>query len=200
MDKDEIIRNIKKELRANMNGVASKYMRENGLTYHLNWGIELPRLQQIAREFEQNQQVAQALWHENVRECKILAGMLAPATDFLPEVADIWVDQIPTPEIAQLTVMNLFSKVPYASRLAFAWMADEGANRQLCGFLILTRLLMQGGIMNERSEEEFLDQAAASINTNNLHLRKAVANALAYYAQIGEEESKKAEQILANCR
>ena len=45
---DETIRNIKKELRANMNGIASSQMRRGGMPHHVVWGIELPRLRNIA--------------------------------------------------------------------------------------------------------------------------------------------------------
>ena len=44
MDIPETIRKIKTELRLAMNGVASAYMRENGMNYKLNFGVELPRL------------------------------------------------------------------------------------------------------------------------------------------------------------
>ena len=43
MSVEETIVEIKKELRANMNGVASARMREAGLNYHVNFGIDLPR-------------------------------------------------------------------------------------------------------------------------------------------------------------
>ena len=41
------IKDIKKELRAAMNGVASARMREAGAPYKLIFGVELPRLQEI---------------------------------------------------------------------------------------------------------------------------------------------------------
>lgn len=181
MNIESTILEIKKELRANMNGVASKQMRDGGLQYHVNFGIELPRLQTIASEFEPNHELAQQLWHENVRESKILAAMLMPIDRFLPDVADIWVEQIPNAEIAQTTVHYLFSRLPYASDKAFEWMASGNEITQLCGFLLIGRLLMKGGELNERSRQEFLDQAASLGQSGSLHLRKAVANALAHY-------------------
>lgn len=181
MNVEETLAEIKKELRANMNGVASKRMRESGLQYHVNFGIELPRLQMIAREFEPNHELAQQLWHENVRESKILAAMLMPVGRFLPDLADIWAEQIPNAEIAQTTVLYLFSRLPYASEKAFEWMATSNELFQLCGFLLIGRLLMQGAVMSERSEQEFLDQVASMEQSGSLHLRKAIANAMAHY-------------------
>ena len=178
MEVSKIIQDIKLELRANMNGVVSSQMREAGLQYHVNFGIELPRLQQIASEFEPNHEVAQQLWHENVRESKILAAMLMPTDRFYPEVADIWVEQMPNAEIAQMTVLNLFARLPYAAEKAFEWMACSQELTQLCGLLLITRLLMQGAELNERSREELLDQAQSLLGSPSLHVRKAAQNVL----------------------
>lgn len=197
MTTEEIIINIKKELRANMNGVASKSMRDKGLNYRINFGIELPRLRDIASEFEPNHQVAQQLWHEGVRESKILAGILMPVEHYYPEIADIWVEEIENTEIAQQTVMNLFVRLPYAADKAFEWIAADSEMKQLCGFLIMARLLMQGAQMNERAEAEFLDQAQASICTEDLALRKAIVSALNHYIDHGDEKAQsRGEEIL----
>ena len=191
MSVEETIVEIKKELRANMNGVASARMREAGLNYHVNFGIDLPRLQEIARQFTPSHELAQQLWHENVRESKILAGLLMPVERFWPDVADIWVEQIPNAEIAQLTVMNLFSRLPYASDKAFEWMAHSDEMFQLCGFLLITRLLMQGAVLTERSRNEVLDQANSLQESPNLHLRKAVLNAIARIDQTKDDLAKR---------
>lgn len=196
MNTAEEIRKIKQELRLSMNGVASAFMRENGLSYKLNFGVEIPRLQGIASEFEPNHELAQTLWKENIRECKILAGMLQPIETFYPEIAEIWIENMPTPEIAQLTVMNLFQKLPYASEKAFQWIAREEEMFQLCGYLLLARLFMKGEPLNERAENEFLDQAGAVIAKAEGALKKAVANALIKYEEINEQRSEEIEKLL----
>ena len=150
MDIPATIRKIKTELRLAMNGVASAYMRENGMNYKLNFGVELPRLRAIAAEFPANHDLAQALWKEDIRECKLLAAMLQPTDTFYPEIADIWVESMPNAEIAQHTVQNLFCRLPYASQKAYEWIASEDEMFQQCGYLILARLFMQGLRPNER--------------------------------------------------
>lgn len=52
MDVHETIKDIKGQFRLFMNGVASQSMREKGLDYKLNFGIELPRLKEIAARYE----------------------------------------------------------------------------------------------------------------------------------------------------
>lgn len=176
MDYESTIKDIKKELRAAMNGILSAKMREVGMPYKLSFGVELPRLQEIARDFEPNHQLAQQLWNENIRECKLLAPMLMPTDNFVTEIADIWVDEIQTAEVAQVTVMHLFSRLPYVSTKAFEWIASDSEMRQLCGYLMIVRLLIQGATFNDRSIEELKDQIQSVPQNASLPLRKVIAS------------------------
>jgi len=179
MEKSEILE-IKKELRASMNGILSAKMREAGAPYKLVFGVELPRLQSIASEFESSRVLAQQLWNENIRECKLLATMLMPPQEFLPEMADIWVDEIPTAEVAQVLTMHLLCKEPWCAVTAFEWIASPSHMRQLCGFLCLARLLQQGAQLNERSTLELKDQAQSLFPDADLPLRKAIIAATSF--------------------
>ena len=182
MEVQETIKEIKKQFRLFMNGVVSQSMREKGLDYKLNFGIEVPRIKEIAAKFEKNHEVAQALWKENIRECKIMAGLLQPIDTFYPEIADIWVEDMHYPEMAELTVMNLFQHLPYASEKAFEWMAQEGEYFQVCGFLLMARMLMKGCELNERAENEFIDQTMVAIYDESGLVCKAASTALVKYA------------------
>lgn len=179
------IKEIKQELRLAMNGVASARMREAGLHYRVNFGVELPRLQQIAAEAGQDAALARQLWAEDVRESKILACMMMPADDFPASQCDWWVDQIPNTEIARMAVMLLFSRLPYALSAAFVWMASDKPLRQLCGFTLIARLLMQGTVLNEQSREELIDQCRASITEEYSAVSAAARRAL----EMVEEDS-----------
>ena len=195
MDIQETIRQIKKELRLAMNGIASSYMRDNGMNYKLNFGVELPRLRTIAQEFPSDHELAQALWKENVRECKLLAGMLQPTATFYPEIADIWVSTIPNMEIAQHTTQNLFCRLPYASDKAYEWLAHEEDMFQICGYLILARLFMQGQVPNERAENEFLDQARAALHASPT-IQRAAITAIQKFQTLNENAFAKGENVL----
>lgn len=183
-DTHETLRAIKARFRLFMNGPVSQSMREKGLDYKLNFGIEYPRIREIAADFPKDHKLAQALWKENIRECKILAGLLQPIDSFCPELADIWIEDMHYPELAQYTVMNLFQHLPYAPQVVFRWMADEREYFQLCGFLLMARLLMQGRPLNERGAAEFLDQAHAAAADSSLpSVQRAAAVALQKYAE-----------------
>lgn len=200
MDIAEQIKEIKTQFRLAMNGVASSQMREQGLVYKLNFGIEIPRLRSIATEFAPNHDLAQALWKENIRESKIVAGMLMPVDCFFPEVADIWVEQIPTQEIAELTVMNLFMRLPYASSAAFRWVADSREIFQICGLLLLTRLCMNRCDFNESASYELVDQAITALQDKNQRIGQQAFILLRKYILLGNDQRKSVLTALKSCR
>lgn len=173
-----------------MNGMVSQSMREKGMEYKLNFGIEYPRIKEIAAGYEPDHELAQALWKENIRECKILAGLLQPADTFYQEIADIWIEGMDYPELAEYTVMNLFQRLPYASEVVFRWMADERERFQLCGFLLMARLLMKGEKLNERAEAEFLDQACTAVEGDCGPVQKAASVALRKYAHQSRDNKR----------
>lgn len=194
------INDLKAELRAAMNGVTSRSIRESGMGYRLVYGVELPRLREIAADYQPDRHLAQELWQENIRECKLLAILLYPIEDFDHDIADIWLSDLrpEQAEVAQLLSMELLCRMPDAADQAFLMMADERPLRQLCGFLCITRLLMRGCELSPDAEAEFLDQAAATLPSTFLPLKKAVTNALLHYGEQSEAAQHKAEHILSS--
>jgi 3-methyladenine DNA glycosylase AlkD len=184
MNIQDEIKEIKLSFRLMMDGKVAQSMREKGLDYHLNWGATLPRLKEKADEIGKNYDLAIALWKENVRECKILATMIMPNEQMLPEVADIWMEQTPTIEIAEQAAFNLYQHLPYAADMAYRWLASENDLTQMCGYHILTRLFMQKQDPNERGINEFIDQALVALQSSNLTLRKAAMQAIIRFADL----------------
>lgn len=193
----DTLRDIKTQFRMGMNGMASKSMRDKGLDYKMNFGVEIPRLKQIATLYPKDHQLAQALWKENIRESKILAAMLQPVDSFYPEIADIWVEDMHQPEIAEQTCQQLFQHLPYASQKAFEWIADDREYFEACGYLILARLFTRSAELSDRSEAEYLDQVAASLQSDSPFVRRCAYASLIKFVQRSEAEGKKALQALA---
>ena len=193
MKVEDKVKEIKQSFRLMMDGAVAKSMRDKGVDYHLNWGATLPRLKAMADEMVNGQwsmvndryDLTIALWKENVRECKILATMLMPAERMLPEVADIWMEQITTQELAEQAAFNLFQHLSYAPEKAYTWMASDKELYQLCGFHIISRLFMDKREPNERGINEFIDQALAALQGKSLPVRKAAMSAIHRFAELG---------------
>ena len=191
----ETVKEIKQSFRLMMDGAVAQSMRDKGLNYHLNWGATLPRLQAKAQEIKAMFNVSSlmfnvyelsiALYKENVRECKILATMLMPPDEILPEVVDIWQEQIPSQEIAEQLAFNLYQHLPFAAEKAYQWIASDKEYDQLCGFHVLSRLFMNGQEPNERGINEYLDQALCALQGPFPSVRKAALQSLQRFAELG---------------
>ena len=189
----ETVKEIKQSFRLMMDGAVAQSMRDKGLNYHLNWGATLPRLQAKAEEVRlmvngsglRVYDLAIALYKENVRECKILATMLMPADEILPEVVDIWQEQIPSQEIAEQLAFNLYQHLPFAAEKAYQWIASDKEYDQLCGFHVLSRLFMNGQEPNERGINEYLDEALCALQGPYPSVRKTALQSLQRFAELG---------------
>lgn len=190
----EKLKQIKQGFRLLMNGVASQSMREKGLQYKINWGIQLTELQKIAEEYGKDYDLAVELWKENIRECKILATMMMPPEKMLPELADLWMEQTPSQEIAEMTAFHLFQYLSYAPAMAYEWIASDRQLYQICGFQILSRLFMNGRKPDERGINELIDQSVAALSESPMAVKHAAHLCLLRFAELGEPY----EQIVRN--
>lgn len=188
MTKEEIeskIKELKRGFRLVMNGPASQSMREKGLDYRLNWGVPFIQLKQMAADLPHDYDFAIALWKEDIRECKILATLLMPHDKMPEEVAEIWMEQTNSQEMAEMQAFNLYQYVSYAPKLAYRWMALDDTVKEICAYDILGRLFMKGQEPNERGINEFIDQAVTALKSPSAGLRHAAMNALTRFADLG---------------
>ena len=188
MTKEEIeskIKELKRGFRLVMNGPASQSMREKGLDYRLNWGVPFIQLKQMAADLPHDYDFAIALWKEDIRECKILATLLMPHDKMPEEVAEIWMEQTHSQEMAEMQAFNLYQYVSYAPKLAYRWMALDDTVKEICAYDILGRLFMKGQEPNERGINEFIDQAVTALKSPSAGLRQAAMNALTRFADLG---------------
>ena len=160
-------------------------MREKGAGYKINWGVPFIQLKAMAKDLGKSYDLAIALWKEDIRECKILATLVMPADKMPIEVAEIWMEQTQTQEMAEMQAFNLYQHVAYAPEIAYRWIAEERDVYQICGYNILGRLFMKGQEPNERGINEFIDQAVTALKSPSAGLRHAAMNALTRFADLG---------------
>ena len=184
---EEKLREIKSSFRIRMNGLASKTLRENGMNYKLNWGISLPDLRTMAQNYEPNLELAIALWKEDIRECKIMATLLAPHDDFPMELAELWLEQTDNQEIAESLAFNLLQHLDYASELSFKWLPSDNLFAKIAAYNTLGRLFSQHYILDNRDINEYIDQALVALVDDNIGMRRAAFNSLQKFSLLGEE-------------
>lgn len=192
----EKLKAIKRSFFLRMDGTASRSMREKGLDYKINWGVSIPDLRQMAAQYGKDYALAIALWKENIRECKILATMIMPPEEMLPEIVELWMEQTPSQEIAEMAAFNLYQHLDYAPVMAFQWIAGDNEMEQICGYNLLSRLFMKGQEPNERGIQEFLDQALTALQSPSVSIRHAAMNSVQRFASLGDDYAQISESAL----
>lgn len=187
---------IKRSFRLLMSGPTSQSMTQKGLGYKINWGVPFIELKKMALEYGKDYELAIELWKEDIRECKILATLIMPAEKMLPEITDIWMEQVKSQEMAEMLAFNLLQHVDYAPAIAYEWIATDKTLYEIAGFQLLARLFANGQEANERGINEFLDQAAVALQGDNMGIKHAAANCVLRFAALGEEYEKIARAAL----
>lgn len=184
----QIIQDMRKRCRMAMNGVVSGSMRERGVTYKLNFGLILQQIKDIAIRYEQNAELAEALWKENTRELKILATHLYPKDAFNAEAANRWMNQIANQEIREQVCLNLFQNLPFADQLGIEWSNSNEEDSRTTGYWLLARLLLSKKITNGLTIEYF-DKVWSDVASENIFLRNASLLVLKHIGRNSEEEA-----------
>ena len=187
---------IKRSFRLLMSGPTSQSMTQKRLGYKINWGVPFIELKKMALEYGKDYELAIELWKEDIRECKILATLIMPAEKMLPEITDIWMEQVKSQEMAEMLAFNLLQHVDYAPAIAYEWIATDKTLYEIAGFQLLARLFANGQEANERGINEFLDQAAVALQGDNMGIKHAAANCVLRFADLGEEYEKIARAAL----
>ena len=119
-----------------------------------------------------------------------------PAEQILPEVVDIWMEQVPSQEIAEQLAFNLWQYLPYAPEKAYQWIASDKEYDQLCGFHVLSRLFMNHQEPNERGINEYLDQMVAALQGPFPSVRKAAMQSVLRFAELGLVYERMSKSVL----
>jgi len=158
-------------LRLRMNGVASTVMRNNGLSYKLNFGLDAMSVRELAGRYEPNTALAERLWAENARECKILATLLYPKPEFTPEKADLWLKDCFLPELMEQLCFNTLQHLDFSSVKALEWIRSEEPEIKTAGYTLLLRLILGKKKLPDLSSA--LQSAEEDIHSENFRLQQS---------------------------
>lgn len=191
----ETTKEIKQSLRLSMNGIVSAHQRRQGLTYKINFGVEIPRLKDIARQYEKSEELAVALWQENIRECKILAIFLLPEECYAT-LADKWIAETPFTEIADHLAMNILCKIPNVADKALQWCSLPDELQKYCGYLTLAHIARKGIALTAEQESTLYKLAAGLFDTNEKStIKQCASKAICNYI---DGDRTRAERLLSN--
>lgn len=188
----EILQQIRADLRRSMNGITSKSMREKGMNYKMNFGVDIPRLRELSKRYPAGIQLAELLWKQETRELKILATLLCPVDEFDVEKAEKWVKEIPNQEIREQVCMNLFQKLSFADELVQNWTNSQDEEIRTSGYWLFARLLIvKSDLVNHIDSSILLNKITSDLSSDFYFLRLSAQNALKFLGRTSKELSRK---------
>lgn len=193
---EDKVRIIKQAFHLSMNGMTSHSMRSKGINYKINWGVPFVNLLDMAAEYGKDYSLAVELWKEDIRECKILATLIMPYEEMTEELAELWMEQTPNQEIAEMAAYNLYQHLPFAPKMAFRWAAKNSDLYQIAAYNIFSKLFSNNCLLEQRSLEEFFNQALTAIQDNNIGVRHAAQNSLLRLSSINSEYEQKVQDAM----
>lgn len=185
---DEILKSIRVDLRRSMNGDVSKNMRDKGLDYKINFGIDVIRLRTLAKRHQPNAELAELLWKQQPRELKIMATLLYPPSEFSIKNAHKWIREIPTHEIREHLCMNLLQNLDYADNLVANWILSENEELRISGFWLVSRLVIsKSACVDILDYSLVIDSAIKELHSEEYFMRIASKNALKFLGRVSQD-------------
>lgn len=190
-----LMQTVKRRLYAMRNGALAAQMRRGGLEYRINFGLNIPQVKEIAADImrmglthEELLGLATALWdNENTRESRLTAPMIFPPEEMPPAIAEKWLREAQTTEIADHLCHSLLRKLPYADTLANNLLADERTSdlNRYAALRLMLNLLILHKIHPAEARE-----AAAGEKSRQCRLTAPLASQILEEVEFIEEENE----------
>ena len=135
----EKVLEIKSLILHRANGEVADNMRLAGIVYKVNYGVPIPELKELAKPYKGDHDLALELFCEDIRECKILASLIADPEKITGELMDEWAQELTNPEIVEQLCGNLFWKSEYALARSIEWCLSSDDLMRKAGLLIIAR-------------------------------------------------------------
>ena len=158
---EQIIKKIRTDLRLSMNGAVSSSMRDKGINYRMNFGVGIPRINQISEKYKQDKELAMS-----------------------------WIVEIKDQELREQLCKNLLQSLTYANELVEESTKNSNEHIRCTGYWLYARLCITKAETLERiNSDALLQNAISDLYGQSMLLRQAALNTLKYYGRISNENA-----------
>lgn len=112
-------------MRKQMNGAVADAMYYYGANYGLNYGVSLPTVRQIAKEHEQNHDLALYLYKQQVRELRLAALHIAQPESVTVVELPTWAEGVINSEVAEEMAFALLPHTPILKEIVNEWSQSD---------------------------------------------------------------------------
>lgn len=120
-----MLNKIIKELKSNTNEANLAGMARFGINISRAFGVSMPILRAIAKNYKKNQELSLQLWESGYHEAKILASLVGDPAKVTESQMEKWVKELDSWDVCDQVCLNLFQKTKFAWEKAHDWAGRE---------------------------------------------------------------------------
>ncbi|MEA4956135.1 hypothetical protein SDC9_03516 [bioreactor metagenome] len=158
-------------------------MSRFGITPEHTYGLRMPVIKKIAKEYKKDHLLALNLWNINTRETRILASLVDDPNMVTSEQMDKWANDFDYWEICDQCCINLFRKTSFAYEKIDKWTKDDKEFVKRAGFAMIAVLAVHDKKEKDEKFISLLDIIERESDDDRNLVKKAVNWAL---RQIGK--------------
>lgn len=133
---------LKRRFFAMRNGAVAESLRRQGAPYRIIFGLNLPQIAEIARDFGPDAGLALQLRDNTAtRESMLIAPMLYPAGELTPQLAYEWLAGAPTTEVVDVACLKLIKHVTDPESVISCLAASESSLQHYAAIRLGANLL-----------------------------------------------------------
>ncbi len=187
MDNTALIARLLRRLKVERNGAVAEVMEQRGIVYPLSYGVSIPTIREIAREYGPNHSLALLLYKQQVRELKLAALFIEDPARVTTKQVREWSRDFTHPEIVELTIMYLFSRSEVAASMVGEWLSSENVFLRYAGVMMLMRTA-GGPLCREEQVGQLLQEVDAMLMGHEPEplIIRGTVNALCHCAAISD--------------
>ncbi|MBU1066161.1 DNA alkylation repair protein [bacterium] len=174
---------------------AIPFMAKYGITPEQTYGVKVPDLRTIAKDFHKNHELALALWEINNRETRILASMIDDPKQLTEEQMEAWAMEFDYWEICDQACMNLFEKHTLAWQKAVEWSDHANEGKKRAAFVLMARLAVSDKKAPDQKFQPFFPLITRESTDERNLVKKAVNWALRQVGKRNQALNQQAIQV-----
>ena len=183
-------------LKPEMNGAVVGDMEARGVKYGLNYGVSVPVIRRVAREYAPDHALAAYLFRQDIRELKLAAVYIDDPAEVTAGQMEEWASVVPADEIMEHAAMNLFYASPDAEQVVFEWLSGDDRRRWKGALHSVGRAGIKG-LLAATAAEQYLDAVVAFLESKRNIPCRAAVYALCGLARVSDGLSEKVGKVLS---
>jgi 3-methyladenine DNA glycosylase AlkD len=178
MKTKEELREILSEFEKLKNPANVEGMARFGINPDNAYGINMPVIRKMAKQYRKNHPLALELWKTGIHEAKIMAALVDVPQEVTPEQMDQWASEFDSWDVCDQVCMNLFDKSQYARTKIPEWAARDEEFVKRSAFSLIASLAVHEKNLTNYDFAEYLEIIKKGADDDRNFVKKAVNWAL----------------------